>query len=69
MLHLINLRTVRGIVKTTRDVVERISTTLKLMQKMMRRQRTLVQVLTILAPHRMEIWVLSKRKKRSKMRI
>lgn len=40
MSHLTNLWTVRGIVKITRDVVERISTTLKLMLKMMRRQKT-----------------------------
>jgi hypothetical protein len=40
LLHLISLRTVREIAKTTRDEVERISTTLKLMQKMMRRQKT-----------------------------
>jgi hypothetical protein len=39
------------------------------MLRMMRRQTTSAAVLTILSPHRMEIWVLSKRKKRSKMRI
>ena len=69
MSHLISLRTARGIVRITRDVAERISTTRKLMLRMMRRQTTSAAVLTILSPHRMEIWVLSKRKKRSKMRI